>query len=72
MGRCLRPKMLAHVGQQLQHLVLADATLRDLSALSGIRATGVYREYRGYMGLKHGTALQVMGRGLCNWCHGLH
>ena len=39
-GRCLRPKMLAHVGQQLQHLVLADATLRDLSALSG-RATGV-------------------------------
>ena len=35
MGRCMRPKMLAHVGQQLQHLVLADATLRDLSALSG-------------------------------------
>ena len=34
-GRCLRPKMLAHVGGQLRHLVLADATLRDLSALAG-------------------------------------
>ena len=38
LGHSMRPKMLVHVGQQLQHLTLADGTLQDLSALSGIGA----------------------------------
>ncbi len=34
----LRPLMLRHVGRRLQHLVLADARLTDLAALSGFHS----------------------------------
>ena len=37
-GHMRRPMLLRHVGQRLQHLVLADAQLKDLSALSGALA----------------------------------
>ena len=38
MGHMRRPMLLRHLGQQLQHLVVADAKLTDLAALAGAPA----------------------------------